>query len=148
MSVGLWTLTPHPLIVSLAYALIVKSVKPWIIYISKHLKIIKKGRYLHMVLKTSVQLLEYLTNKMVQKARGFLLSKCYFKGWDKMLTLAWFSHLLRLGVYSWSSLALDQFTGMGEDRTDFFFSPFASAPYFFLNYLWKFFAIDRQNRFE
>lgn len=77
-----------------------------------------------MVLKTSVQLLEYLTNKMVQKARGFLLSKCYFKGWDKMLTLAWFSHLLRLGVYSWSSLALDQFRGLGEDRTDFFFLTF------------------------
>lgn len=38
-----------------------------------------------------------------------------------MLTLAWFSHLLRLGVYSWSSLAVDQFRGMGEDRTDFFF---------------------------
>lgn len=58
MSVGLWTLPPHPLIVSLAYALIVKIVKPWIIYISKHLKIVKEGRYLHMVLKTSVQLLE------------------------------------------------------------------------------------------
>lgn len=84
-----------------------------------------------MLLKTSAQLLEQLTNQMVQKARGFLLSKCYFKGWDKMLTLTWFSHLLRPGVHWWSSLAVDQFRRMGEDRTDFFFLPFASAPYLF-----------------
>lgn len=52
-----------------------------------------------------------------------MLSKCHFKGWDKMLTPAWFSHFLRVGVYLWSSFGYGsvQRDRERQDRFIFFY---------------------------